>query len=525
METTVRKQMKDVRRRRSGKSQIFKQLKSYNVTIEEAPEDSPERNQDAASPDGNSVLSEPLENDVVTELVISGLPNASQLQPFVPTLVSEALEQDDSDFAQTNASPMEKRKRGIRTVNKSKELPSADNVVTRSKRRQFCNAAKATVPDAQRNIDVAESKSMVGLHTGLKCDSPMIEADQEIGSGSEPACLLESSGVEEEVTTESERKELRSTPSPTKPTYSVMIPKKNSSKNDCEIVSAQYSQINTGEKVHICFFCNKTFSIKSNLERHERRHTGIAPHLCELCGMGFIQKTALQDHMKIHKEETMAEVFKEKIDKEEIRAKVYKQGEIYSCSECEFAFNFETNLRKHIQKVHLIPDVKVKQNDVKVQEKKSMQCDLCGKGFASVNSLKLHKKLHSGDKPFVCLVCGEAFVVKAQLQYHARLHTGEKPFVCPTCEKGFVSKLGLTQHIRTHTGDRPYICTICDKGFAQSAHLKRHARSHTGEKPNICHLCSKAYRNRLDLRVHYSRKHDMNITQPKPQITKFDQSL
>lgn len=279
----------------------------------------------------------------------------------------------------------------------------------------------------------------------------------------------------------------------------------------CKATFEQHQLIHTGEKPHTCGFCNKTFSMKSNLERHEKRHTGIRPHLCELCGKGFIQKTALQYHMKIHEEE--------------IRAEVYKQGEIYSCSACGLTFNRGANLRKHIQKVHLNQDVKVEQNDAKTHEKKSLLCDLCGKGFASVNSLKLHKMQHTGEKPFVCSVCSKAFVVKAQLQYHSRLHTGEKPFVCPTCGKGFVGKLGLTQHIRTHTGERPYICTVCGKGFTQSTHLKGHMRSHTGEKPNICHLCGKAYKNRLDLRFHYSRIHEMNITRPKPQIIKIEQSL
>lgn len=268
----------------------------------------------------------------------------------------------------------------------------------------------------------------------------------------------------------------------------------------------KHQSVHTGEKPYVCRFCDKAFSMKSNLERHEKRHTGIRPHLCELCGKGFIQKTALQYHMRTHKGE--------------FGTGGCKSGEMYSCSVCSLTFNRHANLRKHMRNLHPTPELDENRRSV---ERKSLLCDLCGKGFASMNSLKLHRMQHTGEKPFVCSICNKAFVVKAQLQYHARLHTGEKPFVCPTCGKGFVGKLGLTQHVRTHTGERPYICTVCGKAFTQSTHLKGHTRSHTGEKPNICHLCGKAYKNRLDLRFHYSRIHGINITRPKQQVLKIEQ--
>lgn len=268
----------------------------------------------------------------------------------------------------------------------------------------------------------------------------------------------------------------------------------------------KHQLVHTGEKPYVCSFCDKAFSMKSNLERHEKRHTGIRPHLCELCGKGFIQKTALLYHTRTHQGE--------------LGTGGCKPGEMFSCSVCSLAFNRHANLRKHMRNLHSAPELDENRRSV---ERKSLLCDLCGKGFASVNSLKLHRMQHTGEKPFVCSICDKAFVVKAQLQYHARLHTGEKPFVCPTCGKGFVGKLGLTQHIRTHTGERPYICTVCGKAFTQSTHLKGHMRSHTGEKPNICHLCGKAYKNRLDLRFHYSRIHGLNITRPKQQVLKIEQ--
>ncbi|VDQ01567.1 unnamed protein product [Trichobilharzia regenti] len=54
--------------------------------------------------------------------------------------------------------------------------------------------------------------------------------------------------------------------------------------------------------------------------------------------------------------------------------------------------------------------------------------------------------------------------------------------MCEFCGKIFRNISNLTVHRRTHTGERPYHCNLCPYACAQSSKLKRHMKIHTKQQ-------------------------------------------
>nr|XP_020654971.1 zinc finger protein Aiolos isoform X3 [Pogona vitticeps] len=103
-----------------------------------------------------------------------------------------------------------------------------------------------------------------------------------------------------------------------------------------------------------------------------------------------------------------------------------------------------------------------------------LNCDTCGLGCVSLNVLMVHKRSHTGERPFHCNQCGASFTQKGNLLRHVKLHTGEKPFKCHLCSYACQRRDALTGHLRTHSVEKPFKCDFCGRSYKQRSSLEEH---------------------------------------------------
>ncbi len=82
-----------------------------------------------------------------------------------------------------------------------------------------------------------------------------------------------------------------------------------------------------------------------------------------------------------------------------------------------------------------------------------------------------------------CEYCGKVFKNCSNLTVHRRSHTGERPYKCELCNYACAQSSKLTRHMKTHgqLGKDVYRCDICQMPFSVYSTLEKHMKKWHGE--------------------------------------------
>ncbi|XP_063064587.1 zinc finger protein 345-like [Engraulis encrasicolus] len=250
----------------------------------------------------------------------------------------------------------------------------------------------------------------------------------------------------------------------------------------------------TGEKPYSCSVCGKAFNKSSNLLRHKTTHREERPHACVQCGKAYRTSSQLWTHKQTHTGE-----------------------KTYTCSQCGEMFRALSDLWSHKNVAHSQQGQSTGHTGKgSRKDRVPNECDVCGQILSCERSLLIHKRKHTGEKPYPCSVCGRAFRAVGNLRRHQKVVHGmthdtversklkdHGPYECAVCGKILSSKNGLIHHERTHTGEKPHLCSLCGRAFRSSSNLWSHQKrcqstDHTAEGPKLryngrheCNVCGK----------------------------------
>lgn len=289
-----------------------------------------------------------------------------------------------------------------------------------------------------------------------------------------------------------------------------------------------------------CKFCTKTFWKASNLRSHILTHTEVKPYRCKACDSCFSR----YDHLRLHQtrckgKRQRLEVCLPKISLDAIGKGWQKQShglaiaeeQTFECNFCSQIFTCKSNLTRHVSMLHnksafsnsqrkkpaLSTGMSRLLESTQILEpspikKQSYVCKYCPRSFKLSCHLRVHTRLHTGEKPFLCDVCGERFMRKDYLLRHSlKCNPGNDSLPCHQCEQLFPKEF-----LKIHQ-------MACSKAPSVSGDLQKSSESTSNGFS--CAYCNSTFLIFSQLQQHFLNAHKQDTVMSPSPTTSLQQHL